>query len=401
MSRPTNLELLPPWANVIDASPPVAFSVEVEVPGPSVYVIPADEMPTFPTQRIPGEIDFWAQVDFTVRQKIRAPQDVTLGGEVILEVDSIVRLPAVQFGFDVTFSVVSSFRYVRAVQFSGAAALEAASVVQLPAAFTGSSELAVESAVNLPALFGGEVTLSIEAQGGFQLADVDFAGEVTFSVESRVRFVRTVDFSASVALAAAAFERFVRAVDFAGDAALAVSQFPKAPLGVGFGGSAALSISAPIPVIPREIGFSGAVTLSVVALRPVVVEASMDRSLQADQVLAASRTWEQINGWHAVIAGTTIVGNGIVVSGSGNAKIEIGSQWDQNLNSTMDWRLLVNGTVVWTKGTASNTIFVNVIPSLGLSDGDVLTAQGWGSSEFPARRTVKGTANTYLRVIPI
>lgn len=263
MSRPTDLELLPPWANVIDASPPVAFSVEVEVPGPCEYVIPANEMPTFPTQRIPGEIDFWAQVDFTVRQKIRAPQDVTLGGEVILEADSIVRLPAVQFGFDVTFSVVSSFRYVRAVQFSGAAALAAASVVQLPAAFTGSSELAVESAVNLPALFGGEVTLSIEAEGGFQLADVDFAGEVTFSVESRVRFVRTVDFSASVALAAAVFERFVRAVDFAGNAALAVQQFPKAPLGVGFGGSAALSISAPIPVIPREVAFGGEVVLAV------------------------------------------------------------------------------------------------------------------------------------------
>lgn len=263
MSRPTNLELLPPWANVIDASPPVAFSVEVEVPGPSVYVVPADEMPTFPTQRIPGEVDFWAQVDLTVRQKIRAPQDVTLGGNVDLIVESAVKLPAVQFGFEVTFSVVSSFRYVRAVQFSGASVLEAASVVQLPAAFTGRGDLAVKSAVNLPALFGGEVTLSIEAEGGFQLADVDFAGEVTFSVESRVRFVRTVDFSASVALAAAVFERYVRSVDFAGNAALAVSQFPKAPLGVGFGGSAALSISAPIPVIPREVTFGGEVVLAV------------------------------------------------------------------------------------------------------------------------------------------
>lgn len=266
MSRPTNLELLPPWANVIDASPPVAFSVEVEVPGPSVYVVPADEMPTFPTQRIPGEVDFWAQVDFTVRQKIIAPQDVALGGNVDLVVVSAVRLPDAAFGFEVTFSVESSFRYIRTVQFSGAAALEAASVVQLPAEFTGSGELAVESAVNLPARFGGEVTLSIEAQGGFQLADVDFAGEVTFSVESRVRFVRTVDFSASVALAAAAFERFVRAVDFAGNAALAVAQFPKAPLGVGFGGSAALSISAPIPVIPREVAFGGNVVLSVASL---------------------------------------------------------------------------------------------------------------------------------------
>lgn len=265
MSRPTNLELLPPWANVIDASPPVAFSVEVEVPGPSVYVIPADEMPTFPAQRMPGEVDFWAQVDFSVRQKIIAPQDVALGGNVDLVVVSAVRLPAAAFGFEVTFSVESSFRYIRTVQFSGAAALEAASVVQLPAAFTGSGELAVESAVNLPALFGGEVTLSVESEGGFQIAEVDFAGEVTFSVESRVQFVRTVDFSASVALAAAVFERYVRSVDFAGNATLAVSQFPKAPLGVGFGGNASLSISAPIPVIPREVGFGGNVTLSIAA----------------------------------------------------------------------------------------------------------------------------------------
>lgn len=390
MSRPTNLELLPPWANVIDASPPVAFSVEVEVPGPSVYVIPADEMPTFPTQRIPGAVDFWAQVDFSVQQKIIAPQDVALGGNVDLVVVSAVRLPAAAFGFEVTFSVESSFRYIRTVQFSGAAALEAVSVVQLPAEFTGSGELAVESAVNLPALFGGEVTLSVESEGGFQIAEVDFAGEVTFSVESRVQFVRTVDFSASVALAAAVFERYVRSVDFAGNAALTVSQFPKAPLGVGFGGNASLSISAPIPVIPREVGFGGNVTLSIAA---ELGFSAVSMTKNGDQELSLSSTWIPITGW---TGGTS---NALRINGGGSATIEVGSDWAVLGTAQKDWRVLKNGVVVWTKGNKTGQTFTHTF-ALTVADGDLLTVQGWNNSGVAGNRVVKGGAGTYLRMIP-
>lgn len=392
MSRPTDLELLPPWANVIDASTPVAFSVEVEVPGPSVYVVPADEMPTFPTQRIPGEVDFWAQVDLTVRQKIRAPQDVTLGGNVDLIVESAVKLPAVQFGFEVTFSVVSSFRYVRAVQFSGASVLEAASVVQLPAAFTGRGDLAVESAVNLPALFGGEVTLSIEAEGGFQLADVDFAGEVTFSVESRVRFVRTVDFSASVALAAAVFERYVRSVDFAGNAALAVSQFPKAPLGVGFGGNASLSISAPIPVIPREVGFGGNVTLSIAAelgFRKSGMIKGSDQNITSTTAVLVTGMAANAN-----LPGSTVTSDALVSAYNSAVRIGFAMHLSTSGGTTGNAAVFKNGVQVGS--TFSMTVpyngpaLITGTVSTTVAIGDQITLRYWSLSAAYAM-TVKGT----------
>lgn len=392
MSRPTNLELLPPWANVIDASPPVAFSVEVEVPGPSVYVVPADEMPTFPTQRIPGEVDFWAQVDLTVRQKIIAPQDVALGGNVDLVVVSAVRLPAAAFGFEVTFSVESSFRYIRTVQFSGAAALEAASVVQLPAEFTGSGELAVESAVNLPALFGGEVTLSVESEGGFQIAEVDFAGEVTFSVESRVRFVRTVDFSASVALAAAVFERYVRSVDFAGNATLAVSQFPKAPLGVGFGGNASLSISAPIPVIPREVGFGGNVTLSIAAelgFRKSGMIKGSDQNITSTTAVLVTGMAANAN-----LPGSTVTSDALVSAYNSAVRIGFAMHLSTSSGTTGNAAVFKNGVQV-------GSTFSMTVPSNGpalitgtvsttVAIGDQITLRFWEASANFAM-TVKGT----------
>ena len=311
---------------------------------------------------------------------------------MILEADSIVRLPAVAFGFDVTFSVVSSFRYVRSVQFSGASVIEAASVVQLPAEFTGSGDLAVESAVNLPALFGGEVTLSVESEGGFQIAEVDFAGEVTFSVESRVQFVRTVDFSASVALAAAVFERYVRSVDFAGNAALAVSQFPKAPLGVGFGGNASLSISAPIPVIPREVGFGGNVTLSIAAelgFRKSGMIKGSDQNISS--ITAVLVTGMAAN---ANLPGSTVTSDALVSAYAGSMRIGFalhavtggGAEGRAavfkngvQVGATFALYVPYNGPAMIT-GTVTTTVAI----------GDQITLRFWAASADYAM-TVKGT----------
>ena len=394
--RPTDVTLQPPAGTVIDAVPPVAFSVAVEVPGPCVYEAPAWEMPTRPIDRFPGSVNFWAQVDFTVRQRIIAPQGVPFGTEVTLAAVSAVQLPDAEFGAEVTFSVVSSFRYVRTVQFSAAAALAVPSAVQLPALFEGRGDLAVVSTPQLPAKFGGNVTLSIASSGGFQFADAEFGTEVTFSVESIVRFTRTVDFSASAGLDPAALARFIRTAGFSGTGVFAIGHTAKAPLPAAFSGSAALSISQPIPRIPREIGFGGNVVLSILA------EAIATRGMvkNGDQQFTAAGSWTIISGWTAESGSVVSSNMGLTANGiSGPVTIQVGATWATGVRSH-DWRVRKNAiAVIWMKGTGTGASFDRTFTTT-LAEGDVLTVEGWINSGVNSERIVIGGAGTYLRIVP-
>ncbi|MCZ9634746.1 hypothetical protein [Rhodococcus sp. BH5] len=124
----------------------------------------------------------------------------------------------------------------------------------------------------------------------------------------------------------------------------------------------------------------------------------VEMTKNGDQQLAGGSAWDTVTSWTAG-SGSTVVGNALVVSGSGAATIEVGSEWAVASDSK-DWRVYRNGTLVWTKGSATGaTIFTNTFP-LTLADGDQLTVQGWTNAGIAARKVIKAGANTYLRVVP-
>ena len=115
-----------------------------------------------------------------------------------------------------------------------------------------------------------------------------------------------------------------------------------------------------------------------------------------DEQLAAS-TWTEVGPWTAG-SNSTVTGNALRVNGSGNATIQVGSEWPTS-TSVKDWRVLKNGTVVWTKGSGTGLTLADTF-ALTVVDGDLLTCEGWNSSGVTANRIVKTGANTYLRVVP-
>ena len=136
---------------------------------------------------------------------------------------------------------------------------------------------------------------------------------------------------------------------------------------------------------------SGAASASIV---PVFSQVSMTKN--GDQQLAAS-TWTEVASWTAG-SNSTVSGNALRVSGSGNATIQTGSEWPTS-TSVKDWRVLKNGTVVWTKGSGTGLTLADTF-ALAVVDGDLLTCEAWNSSGVAENRTVKTGANTYLRVVP-
>jgi len=115
-----------------------------------------------------------------------------------------------------------------------------------------------------------------------------------------------------------------------------------------------------------------------------------------DQQLAAS-AWTEVGPWSPG-SNSTVTGNALRVNGSGNATIQVGSEWPTS-TSVKDWRVLKNGTVVWTKGSGTGLTLADTF-ALAVVDGDLLTCEAWNSSGVAANRIVKTGANTYLRVVP-
>lgn len=153
---------------------------------------------------------------------------------------------------------------------------------------------------------------------------------------------------------------------------------------------ASTSTAIPVGVINSstsvDIDSGGAITFFSAASMTKSGDQNIDRYV-----------WTPIGPWTAG-SGTTIVGNALRVAGSGNATIEVGSEWSVTAD-TKDWQVLRNGVVVWTKGAASGSPFANTF-ALAVADGDLLTVEGYAAAGTTSRRTILGGTTTYLRVIP-
>lgn len=152
-------------------------------------------------------------------------------------------------------------------------------------------------------------------------------------------------------------------------------------------------VTASSNVSPPKATATGLARVPVVQANNFIT-VSMTKS--GDQQLAAS-TWTEVASWTAG-SNSTVSGNALRVNGSGNATIQVGSEWPTS-TSVKDWRVLKNGTVVWTKGSGTGLTLADTF-ALAVVDGDLLTCEAWNSSGVAANRIVKTGANTYLRVVP-
>lgn len=158
--------------------------------------------------------------------------------------------------------------------------------------------------------------------------------------------------------------------------------------------------TAKTPVVTSSSNVSPPKATATGLARVPVVQANnfitVTMTKNGDQQLAAS-TWTEVGPWTAG-SNSTVTGNALRVNGSGNATIQVGSEWPTS-TSVKDWRVLKNGTVVWTKGSGTGLTLADTF-ALTVVDGDLLTCEGWNSSGVTANRIVKTGANTYLRVVP-
>ena len=158
--------------------------------------------------------------------------------------------------------------------------------------------------------------------------------------------------------------------------------------------------AAKTPVVTASSNVSPPKATATGLARVPVVQANnfitVSMTKNGDQQLAAS-TWTEVGPW-AAGSNSTVTGNALRVNGSGNATIQVGSEWPTS-TSVKDWRVLKNGTVVWTKGSGTGLTLADTF-ALTVVDGDLLTCEGWNSSGVTANRIVKTGANTYLRVVP-
>jgi hypothetical protein len=158
--------------------------------------------------------------------------------------------------------------------------------------------------------------------------------------------------------------------------------------------------TAKTPVVTASSNASPPKAAATGLARVPVVQANnfitVSMTKNGDQQLAAS-TWAEVGPWTAG-SNSTVTGNALRVNGSGNATIQVGSEWPTS-TSVKDWRVLKNGTVVWTKGSGTGLTLADTF-ALAVVDGDLLTCEAWNSSGVTANRIVKTGANTYLRVVP-
>ncbi|MDV6274111.1 hypothetical protein R3Q06_11425 [Rhodococcus erythropolis] len=167
---------------------------------------------------------------------------------------------------------------------------------------------------------------------------------------------------------------------------------------VAFAVTASASGVAPTLTVSSSVSPPKATATSL-ARPPVVVADNFvlqSMTKNGDQTLA-STTWTEIGPW-TVGSNSTVSGNALLIHGSGTATIEVGSEWSTS-GTTKNWRVLKNGTVIWTKGQGTGTPLTDSF-SLTVADGDLLTCEGWVNSGVSGNRIVKSGANTYLRMVP-
>jgi len=118
-----------------------------------------------------------------------------------------------------------------------------------------------------------------------------------------------------------------------------------------------------------------------------------------DQGPISSNTWTPITSWVAGNGDTLIAGDGLTAAVEAGAyAITESSEWPV-AGDNKNWRILVNGVVVWTQGPLQTTVYQNTF-MWTLNVGDVVTVEAWTSSGTSSRRIIKGGANTFLQLVP-
>ncbi|MGW8537574.1 hypothetical protein ACWGK5_25870 [Rhodococcus qingshengii] len=222
-------------------------------------------------------------------------------------------------------------------------------------------------------------------------APVSGVGTASVVVKPSISLAASVSSSGTPAVVVKPVAPIIAAVTCEGIAG--VGAWPAATMTAPVSGSGtATAATTARSVIAASASGSGTAEAAVTV--NMFIQQSMTKN--GDQQLAAS-AWTQVGPWTAG-SNTTVTGNALRVNGSGSATIQVGSEWPTS-TSVKDWRVLKNGTVVWTKGSGTGLTLADTF-ALAVVDGDLLTCEAWNSSGVAGNRIVKTGANTYLRVVP-
>lgn len=111
----------------------------------------------------------------------------------------------------------------------------------------------------------------------------------------------------------------------------------------------------------------------------------------------AASTWTPVTSWIAGTDETVIVGEGVAAPEAGAYAITESSEWPV-AGDNKNWRVLVNGVVVWTQGALATLIYQNTF-MWTLNQGDVVTVEAFTASGTSSRRVIQ-PANTFLQIVP-
>ncbi|MEA1795098.1 hypothetical protein [Rhodococcus qingshengii] len=220
---------------------------------------------------------------------------------------------------------------------------------------------------------------------------VDVATSATASVSAAVAAETIVDVTTEVLLGT---QRAIVNANTTVDVEVEVISIPV----TSFTANTTVDVATSATAVP--VGVVTAETVVDVETSGLITSfAASGMAKNGDQQLASSSTWSQVTTWTAN-ANSIVAGNALQVRGTGTATIEVGSAWTVLGTANKDWRVLKNGTVVWTKGASTGQTFAHSF-TLGVADGDLLTCEAWNNSGVAANRTIASGANTYLRVVPV
>ncbi|MBP2522292.1 hypothetical protein [Rhodococcus sp. PvP104] len=244
-------------------------------------------------------------------------------------------------------------------------------------------------AVFMAAVSGVGEALAVFAQ--LIEAPVSGVGTASVVVKPSISLAASVSSTGTPAVVVKPVAPIIAAVTCEGIAG--VGAWPAATMTAPVSGSGtAIAAATARSVIAASVSGSGTAEAAVTV--NMFIQQSVTKN--GDQQLAAS-AWTEVGPWTAG-SNTTVTGNALRVNGSGNATIQVGSEWPTS-TSVKDWRVLKNGSVVWTKGSGTGLTLADTF-ALAVVDGDLLTCEAWNSSGVAGNRIVKTGANTYLRVVP-
>lgn len=117
-----------------------------------------------------------------------------------------------------------------------------------------------------------------------------------------------------------------------------------------------------------------------------------------DQGPISANTWTPVTSWSAGNGDTVVVSEGLTALEPGAHAITESSEWPI-VSDNKNWRILVNGVVMWTQGSQATLVYQNTF-MLTLNAGDIVTVEAFTASGTSSRRIIKGGANTFLQLVP-